>query len=503
MDAAEAVSLVNRIYRRLSKRRTGIQTAENYYMGNQKLNYATEEWMKANAARYQGFSDNWSATVPNAENERLKHTGLVLPDPKSASLIWDQWLRNEMESQASQGFLQSLIARRSYVIVWSDGEGGVSQSWEHPANVEIEYDFGNLRRRVAALKTWVDEDREYATLFTPDALWKFQRLRPTSLNDCEAQSKQATTGYAADGGWVPRFVDDVWPSPNPLGVVPVVEIPNRPTLRGEPVSEIAGVMPMQDAINLLWAYLFLAADYASLPARVALGSAPPKIPIIDKNTGEVVGERPVDMKDLAEKRLLFLQGEDAKISQWDAAKLDVFTDTIETAVGHIAAQTRTPPHYLVSNKGLSNLSGDALKSAEIGLTKKAGEFATFASPAMREIHRLTALVLGEDGLAEQIKTARVTWANPEIRSDAQLADALMKKRQLGYPFQYIMELDGVDPSEQLRILQMLREEQEDPWMVQMERSLNDSEGDAGAVPTSAGGVVGDDAQADDVMGAAR
>lgn len=503
MDAIEAISLVNRIYRRLAARRDGIQQAEDYYNGNQKLNYATAEWMKQNAARYSGFSDNWSATVPNAENERLKHTGLRISDQGAASRIWDQWLRNEMEAQSSQGFLQSLIARRSYVIVWSDGDDGVEQSWEHPANVEIEYDFSNLRRRAAALKTWVDEDTEFATLYTPDSVWKFKRSRQVALDDRQAQSLQATTGFASDGGWVPRLTDEVWPLPNPLGVVPVVEVPNRPTLRGEPVSEIAGVIPMQDAINLLWAYLFLAADYASLPARVATGAEPPKMPIIDKETGEIIGERPVDMKDLAEKRLLFLQGDNAKADQWDAARLDVFVDTIETAVGHIAAQTRTPPHYLVSNKGLSNLSGDALKSAEIGLTKKAGEFATFASPSMREIHRLTALVLGEDSTAAQIQTARMTWANPEIRSDAQLADALLKKRQMGYPFAYIMELDGIDPSEQQRILEMIRAEQSDPWMAQMERPLNDSEGSSGPVSAAAAGVVGDDAPADDAVGASR
>src|SRR5690606_1675089 len=123
-------------------------------------------------------------------------------------------------------------------------------------------------------------------------------------------------------------------------------IGNRPRLKGEPVSEIAGVMPMQDAINLLWAYLFLAADYASMDARVMMSADPPKIPILDSE-GKPIGSRPVDMADLREKRLLNITGDNARIDSWSAAKLDIFTDTIEIAVGHIAAQTRTPPHYLV------------------------------------------------------------------------------------------------------------------------------------------------------------
>src|SRR5690606_13224762 len=115
-------------------------------------------------------------------------------------------------------------------------------------------------------------------------------------------------------------------------------------------------------------------------------------------TGAVIGFRPVDMKDLREKRLLTLTGENAKIDSWRAAELAIFTDTIEVAVGHIAAQTRTPPHYLVSNKGLSNLSGDALTAAEIGLVQKSNEYISFTDPQLREVLRLVALVKGRDDL---------------------------------------------------------------------------------------------------------
>jgi hypothetical protein len=243
-----------------------------------------------------------------------------------------------------------------------------------------------------------------------------------------------------------------------------VEIANRPRLLGDPVSEIRGVMPMQDAINLLWAYLFLAADYASMPARVALGTAPPMVPIMDSD-GKQIGSRPVDMKDLAEKRLLYLTGENAKIDAWDAARLDVFTDTIEVSVGHIAAQTRTPPHYLVANKGLSNLSGDALTAAEIGLVQKANEFITFTNPALREVLRLVATVLNDQGLAAQARLATIVWKNREIRSESQLADALVKKRQMGYPLEFLMEQEGHDPATIRRVMEMSERELSDPQLM--------------------------------------
>lgn len=463
MDSTEALRLTNRIYSRLAGRRPEIQKREDYADGKQPLSFATEEWRKANAARYDGFSDNWCGPVLSAEGERISHTGLKLRGDngsKAAGVLWEQWLLNEMEMQSSQGFITTLTAARSFVIVWGDSSTDEPRvTWEHPSNVEIEYDFANPRIRRAALKTWADEKLEYATLYAPDQVFKFERPRLAAQDERQSQATQGKLGQLAEGGWEPREIPgEPWPLTNPMGEVPVVEVPNRPKLAGDPVSEIEGVMPMQDAINLLWAYLFLAADYASMPARVVLGSGPPMMPILDPTTGKKVGEKPVDMKDLNEKRFLYLQKEGTTISSWDAAKLDVFYDTIEVAVGHIAAQTRTPPTYLVSKTGMSNVNGEGLKASEIGLVKKTLEFQTFATPALREVYRLIALAMGDKALAQEARLATVSWMNPEIRSDAQLADALVKLKTLGYPLEYLMELYGMGPIEIQRVLGMREKE---------------------------------------------
>lgn len=481
MDADAARLLTQRIYVRLNARRPDIEKSESYYEGDQPLSFATEEWQKANAARYAGFSDNWCGTVVNAEAERLRPIGVTNLDRLDASWLWDQLQYNEFDMLFSQGVITSLAAKRVYVIVWGDSDGEATVTFEHPSQVEIEYDWENPRRRKAALKTWVDEKLEYATLYTPTELWKWQRPRQRPKNDRESQALQSRTGFAADGGWVPRDMPDSesWIVYNPLGIVPVVEIGNRPTLKGDPISEIQGVMPMQDAINLLWAYLFLAADYASMDARVILGAEPPKIPILDKETGAVVGFRPVEMKDLREKRLLALTGTDAKIDSWNAAQLNIFTDTIEIAVGHIAAQTRTPPHYLVANKGISNLSGDALKSAEIGLTQKANEFISFTDPQLREVLRLVALVADKKDLAQKVRLAKLAWRNTEIRSESQMADALLKKKQIGYPFEYILELDNVDPGTAKRVLEMRDKEEQAALNFGVEQVLNGEPAETG------------------------
>jgi hypothetical protein len=266
-------------------------------------------------------------------------------------------------------------------------------------------------------------------------------------------------------GWAPRQAadDNSWPLPNPLGVVPIVEMPNRPMLGGEPLSDISGTMAMQDAINLLWAYLFTAADFASMPARVVMGQEPPKIPILD-DTGQVVGHKTVDLKKLSEDRILWLTGEDSKIGQWDAAKLDVFTGTIEVAVTHVAAQTRTPPHYLILGKGLVNVSADGIQAAETGLVKKVGEMQLFLSPPTRGVFQRFALVRDQQALAKQARFGVVKWKDAENHSEAQLVDALVKLQTIGFPFPWLAERYGLAPTEVERIMAMRQTEAEqDPF----------------------------------------
>lgn len=471
MDANQALKTASSLYSQLSSRRTEVEELDQYFRGEQPLVYASPEWAEFHHDRYKGFADNWCGPVASAPAERLALTGVRLADgtnKRAASRLWADWQRNDGDAQSSQGFLQSIVAKRSFTIVWGSDDNEPEFTWEHPSQVLVDYDPANRRRRRAAVKAWIDEGSEYLTLYEPENLWKFKR---------KASGVKVTNGVTDGGlhvvgrsdliaggseGWEPHQPkdDDEWPLPNPLGEVNVIEWPNRPLLGNEPVSDIEGTKAMQDAINLLWAYLFGAADHASMPGRVITGAAPPQVPILD-NDGNVIGSRNIEMKDLQQKRFLWLTGEKSGISEFTAAKLDVFTQVIEEAVSHIAAQTRTPSHYLING---DNVPAAGYELAEAGLVEKVKEFWLFSQAPARDHFRLMAKVRGEDKLAESLRTSTMTWANPAVRSDAQLSDALLKKRQTGYPLEYLLELDGASPSEVERIMGMVRAEQNDPYL---------------------------------------
>lgn len=478
MDAVEALTTANSLYERLLGRRPSFNKAVKYFKGDQPLNFATIEWKKANASIYADFSDNWTASVVNAENERLAHTGVRLAEDtskKDAAKLWDAWLRNEMEMQSSQGFLHTLTVSRSFILVWGNENDEEVVTWETGTSAEIQYDWENPRLRRAAIKTWLDEKNEYLTLYTPANVWKYKRERPTTRNERDSQADQAKPDAASSGGWLPREIgNEVWPLPNPMGVVPMIEIQNRPILGDDPLSEIPGTMSMQDFINLMWAYLGLSADYASMEARVVLGQGPPEMPILD-DKGQPTGRtKKVDLAELREKRIAYFQGKETRIDSWKPADLKAFLDVIDQCVGHIAAQTRTPPTYLVTKTGMSNVNADGLKASEIPIVNKVAEFWVCVKPVLREFYRLVALARGDKELAEAARGAVIEVRNAEIRSEAQMADMLLKKKSIGYPLEYLMELDGVDPVTIGRVLDMREQELTDPQIEAALRGTDDT-----------------------------
>lgn len=456
--------MVQRLYARLIYRRPEIERHEQYYEGRQPLKFASKEWKAFHSDRYGDFADNWCAVVADAPADRTAVVGFELPDSEGVMtaderLLWRDWQLNDMDAQQSQGFLQTRISRRSFVSVWGDSDGEPQLTWQHPLFCEMEYDDENPRLAVASLRTWRDDKHEFATLDTGDHIWKFQRVIHRDSMLGRAKSVLDRMQWGAAGGWVPREIrTEIWPMPNPLGEVAMTQVPNRPLLRGEPLTDIGGVQAMQDAVNLLWAYLFTAADYASMPARVVLGMEPPKIPILDKITGEVIGSTPVKIDDLARGRMLFLTGQGGEIGQWDAAKLDVFTNAMGVAISHLAAQTRTPSHYLALG-GMSNVNAEALKMDEVGLAQKVRETHLYCTSPMRNVFRQSALVRGNTAVAAAARSGSVAWKDPEIRSDAQQADAFQKDIAAGWPFEWLAQKRrGLSPEEIADVMAMKRRE---------------------------------------------
>lgn len=464
--ADQAVSILNKLVEELSRRQydagscLGVTTLDQAYKGEFKLQFASTDFQDYFANRYERFSDNWCGIVADAPHERLEPVGIRLRgEEKGDAGLWDSWVDNDADALCDLAMLDAIIAKRSFARVWGNSDGEPVIHWGHPSQMIVGYDPAT-RARVSGAFVWRDESHEYAELDWSGYVWKFQR----SIAGSELTAAGFVLPVGLRGAWEARqpAEDDTWPIPNPLGKTSFVEMANRPRLVGEPSSDIAGTLSMQHAINLLWAQLFAVSDESTIGQRAILGAEQPVTPILNE-AGEVVGEKPVDLKKLRHNKILWIEDPGAKAFEWTPAKLDVFTDTIEIAVGHIAAQTRTPAHYLLIGGTIANVSGDAMKALETGLVARTNEKTQHFGRAIRDVFELVALVGDDQAKAAAVRGGKVLWKDVENRSDAQLADSLSKKRDIGYPLRYLLELDGLPPQEIERVIKMVREEQADPF----------------------------------------
>jgi hypothetical protein len=137
------------------------------------------------------------------------------------------------------------------------------------------------------------------------------------------------------------------------------------------------------------------------------------------------------------------RGRDAKFGEFDVTDLNNYVHAIEMLVQHLAAQTSTPPHYLLGQ--VVNASGDALKAAEAALTRKVvakqDDFAEGYEDAMRLAFRVEG-----NAKAGEVK-AETLWRDAEVRTEGERVDALVKMRTLGVPLEALWARWGATPQE--------------------------------------------------------
>ena len=433
----EALATIRSMEAVLNARQPAIKRNDAYYRGDHPLLFASPEFEQATGGLFENFSDNWCGVVVDSVAERLSVTGFRLAGGETADAeAMELWQSNGLDADSGLAFVDTLVTARSFISVWADDEDGKAPqiTFEHASQVIVGYEPGSRRKRKAALKRWADDTYQYATLYLPTHVLKFQRRAQTV--DTGGMWTERTVGLPAGQSWE---------MPNPLGIVPVVEAQNRPRLVGEPQSEIDTVLPIQDAINTLWAHLLTASDYLAFPQRVILGMDRPTRDLVDE-AGNVVGTEHVPLSKFRADRIAWLEDPEARIDAWAAASLDNYTSVIEVAVRHLAAQTRTPPHYLLGQ--MVNISAEALTAAESGLVAKVRERQTYAAEAIREAMRLAALVAGNKDRAEGFAKGTVLWRDPQFRAEAQYADALSKYKSIGVPDEALWErIPGVTPPE--------------------------------------------------------
>lgn len=410
--------------KQLDGRRPMIGRYERYYEGYHRLAFATSKFREAFGNLFSAFADNWCQIVVDASVERLEVQGFRFgKDTGADDEAWRLWQANQLDADSGVAHEAAVTTGTAYLLVSpTDDPDTPMITVEHPAEMIVATAPGARRERQAALKRWRDEEGfAMATLYLPEGLFKWQ--------------SQAKDDEGKTVSWVERDGDAT--ADNPLGVVPVVPLLNRPTMRGEGRSDLHSVIPEQDAVNKLVADMLVASEFAAYRQRWASGIEVP----MDPDTGKPIRK----IFDSAMDRLFTTANEDAKFGSFDASDLKNYVTGIEMMVQHIAAQTRTPPHYLLGHSGAFP-SGESLKATETGLVAKVKRKMVNFGEAYEEAMRL-AFKLKGDEKRSQAEDAETIWRDPESRTEGELVDALVKMGTLGVPNEALWERWGASPQQ--------------------------------------------------------
>jgi hypothetical protein len=416
---------------RLRKQQDEVDIYERYFVGDHPLRFATTKFKEVFGNLFGAFSDNWNELIVLASVERLEVTGFRTGvNDEGDAAIWRRWQENNLDNGSVLAHTEAVKTGRAYVIVNSDGRMAV----EHPAQVVVAHMPGDRRQRLAALKKWIGSDgHAYANVYLPDQVVKY-RSKAAQTDPGYTLSGQTGKDAPASDGWEPR-IDDPGGRHN-FGVVPVVPLYNNPGMLCDGTSDLRVSIPLTNAINKQVLDMMVASEFAAFPQRVLIGVELPK----DPQTGQ-----PLASTELRAhiSRLWNLEDSSARVEQLAAADLNNYVKPIEMLIQHLAAQTRTPPHYLLSS--IVNASGDALKSAEAGLVSKVEKKILDFSDAWEEAVRLS--FKATDDRAADATDLETIWADPEKKSEAEKVDAAQKLLALDVPHEIAWERAGLSPKE--------------------------------------------------------
>jgi hypothetical protein len=410
---------LDRLGRQLDERNRTMRVLDQYYNGVQPLRYATAEFRKTVKDRYASFAANFCKPVVQALEERLTVVGFRFGDDPGNRKAWTIWQANQLDAQSQKAHREAIIKGDCPVIIAPNPDGGLPIiRVQKPEEVVIAYDDDPLEREVA-MRRWVTPDkRTLATLYFDDRIEKYQR---------DEGSKD----------WSPRTVaGEEWPLPHALGVVPVVAIVNDPDLDNVGISEIAPVLPLNDALNKIWIDLLMSSEYAAFRQRWATGIEIP----VDPET-----KKPIDAYKPAVERIWSTAAADAKFGDFDQTDVKGMIDAIDQFIRQIAATTRTPYHYFLQHGGQPP-SGESLRGAETGLVAKANRRTRDYGEGWEEILRVAFRAAGDEKRAG-FAAAETIWKDPETRTEAEHVDALVKLASIGVPEEQLWADAGYTPQQ--------------------------------------------------------
>ncbi|SDL33186.1 phage portal protein [Streptomyces indicus] len=426
-----------RLGRKLRKRQGQLDDWWRYYRGKPDLPQLPRNAEQAFVDFQRKSRTNFCGMISNASVHRLLALGVTGPDgqPDTAASRW--WQANRLDSRQKLVWRVAMTQSVGYMLVGphptrveDNGRPSPLITPEHPRECIVEYD-PETGEPYVGLKAWHDDVDGYghARVFYDDRSFPYRTRERTSGRLPWGPDSWVYAGESDEG------------EPHDLGRLPLVEFARMPDLGEDPEPEFAGVLDIQDRVNMGILNRMAASRYSGFRQKWVKGHRFAKR--TDPATGITVVEQPFTP---GPNTVWASEGENAQFGQLDATDLRPFLDEHAADVRDMLIVSQTPAYYYAGD--LINISADTVAALDLMHVAKCREHIAAFGEGLEDVMSLAA---AQAGMPEDYTEATVRWTDPQYLSPAVKADAATKLSSIGYPLAVIAEDMGETPQRVQRI----------------------------------------------------
>lgn len=405
----------------------------DYYDGEHraKMTPAMREMLRITDEKTENFNDNYCEMVINTMADRLEVSSVEGDSPKAST--WSADLLNANRFDGLQMDVAEATVRDgdTFLMVAYDNDRSMvtlahEPAWDGDTGMLVVYD--RTRQYIeAALKVWYEGDSRLANLYWPDRVEKFT--------------------WADGGGLAAREDEEGSIVDWQVGQIPIVHFRNRAQSRKTlGISEIASVIPLQDALNRTLVSMVMTAELTGFGVRKAKGFTPPEG--MAPGVWVVIDENADDAAMLAAR--------DAGLIE--QAELVPFINQANFLIDQMGTISRTPlPGFM----GDDDASGEALKQRETFLLGKIGKFQVKNGNAWEDALKLAVAVQNTFGAKKApVGEWQCRWADAQTRNDTEIIDNALKVADKVGEMQFLRLIAPVYGWDEAKIDDIIREKRE-------------------------------------------
>lgn len=430
LAVATAREYLDRGLYELNAQEKGWDRRENYLKGIQDMPYAPEGVNEEYEALQKMAIANLLEIAMNGPIQRLQADGFRTGrNDKADENAWTEiWQPNKLDSR------QGIVYRQMFVH--GRGVMSVSRNAANPKSPKI--------RPESSRRVWIEPNPEdpFEPLFTVKRFTVTNRapsqlILPDSLTTTTQVAYVYTENewfkYEAAGNTADWQLKDQ--GEHNMGGNPFVPFDFNLDADGKPQPAIAKLMPQQDAINTIRFNTLLAMQFSAFRQRVFTGFDPV---VRDEKGRPIVKIDPVTKEPILDAnglqqpivrspgrvgvdRALVFPGDSTKVFDLPESNLDNYIKVLDKFLNDFMVIGQIPPAYALTK--MANTSGDAMSGAESTFQSLEKELKRAAGESLEQVMRLGNVARGEQ---EPDLASEVIWADTEIRSFAQIVDAIGK-----------------------------------------------------------------------------